>query len=69
MVSVYSQNKQVCEHVAAIVRCLKGPCVTSGDWNMEPDVLSRSGFLGMVNGTIIGKRWNLTPFSCNAAAS
>ena len=51
-VGMNSENKTVCEHVAAIVRCLEGPCVIGGDWNMEPVTLARSGFLGMVQGTI-----------------
>ena len=60
MISIYlkdsvgmnAENKLVCEHVVAAVRCLEGPCVMAGDWNMEPDMLAKSGFLGMVNGTI-----------------
>ena len=48
-----SENKLVCEHIAATVRCLQGPCVIAGDWNMEPATLSRSGFLAMVNDTIV----------------
>ena len=74
MISVYlkdsvgmnAENKLVCEHVAAAVRCLDGPCVMAGDWNMEPDTLAKSGFLGMVNGTVFapslptcnGKKYN-----------
>ena len=46
------ENKLVCQHVAAAVRCLEGPCVMAGDWNMEPGTLAKSGFLGMVYGTI-----------------
>ena len=47
------ENNLVRENVAATVRCLQGPCVIAGDWNMEPASLSRSGFLAMVNGTIV----------------
>ena len=47
-----SENQMVCEHVAAFVRSLDGPCVMGGDWNMEPASLAKSGFLGMVDGTI-----------------
>ena len=42
----------ICEHVSALARALDGPCIVSGDWNMTPDVLAKSGFLGMINGTI-----------------
>ena len=42
----------MCEAVAAVVRCLDGPCVISGDCNMTPDVLAKSGVLGMVRGTV-----------------
>ena len=60
MISVYlkdsvgmnAENQLVCENVAAAVRSLDGPCVMAGDWNMEPETLARSGFLGMVNVTI-----------------
>ena len=51
-VGMNSENQTVCEHVAALVRSLDGPCVLGGDWNMEPASLAKSGFLGMVNGTI-----------------
>ena len=47
------ENKLVCEHVCTLVRCLEGPCVIGGDWNMESAALARSGFLGMVRGTIV----------------
>ena len=43
----------ICEHVAALVRALDCPCILSGDWNMTPDVVAKSGFLGMINGTIV----------------
>ena len=52
-VAMNFENKMVCEHVAATVRCLQGPCVIAGDWNMEPAILARSGFLAMINGTIV----------------
>ena len=51
-VGMNHENKLVCEHVCTIVRCLDGLCVIGGDWNMEPSALARSGFLGMVRGTI-----------------
>ena len=51
-VGMNAENKMICEHVAAAVRCLDGPCVMAGDWNMQPDTLAKPGILGMVNGTI-----------------
>ena len=50
-VSMNHENKLVCEHVCAIARCLEGPCIIGGDWNMEPSTLAHSGFLAMVRGT------------------
>ena len=51
-VGMNAENKLVREHIAAAVRCLDGPCVMVGDWNMEPMALAKSGFLGMVNGAV-----------------
>ena len=51
-VGMNSENTLICEHVCALVRSLDGPCVIAGDWNMAPETLAKSGFLGMVNGTI-----------------
>ena len=51
-VGMNSENQTVCEHIAALVRSLDGPCVLGGDWSMEPASLAKLGFLGMVNGTI-----------------
>jgi hypothetical protein len=51
-VGMNHENKLVCEHVCTIARCLEGPCVIGGDWNMEPSTLARSAFLAMVRGTI-----------------
>ena len=55
-VGMNTENKMVCEHVAATVRCLDGPCVLAGDWNMEPATLATSGFLGMIDATIVAPK-------------
>ena len=47
-----SENQMICEVVATAVRCLDGPCIIAGDWNMQPATLDKSVFLGMINGTI-----------------
>ena len=52
-VGMNHENKLVCEHVCTLVRCLEGPCVIGGDRNMEPATLARSGFFGMMRGTIV----------------
>ena len=46
-------NRAVLEDVAAQVRGLRIPWLIGGDWNLTPETLISSGFLGLVGGVVV----------------
>ena len=46
------ENLDILQQVAEVLSSLRGPWVIGGDWNINPQVLAASGWLGIVDGVI-----------------
>ena len=48
-----SRNVLLLEHVAAIIKTLRGPWVLAGDFNVTPETLKDAGYLDMINAQVV----------------
>eukprot|EP00973_Karenia_brevis_P053662 7455265-Karenia_brevis.AAC.1 len=47
------QNHQLLMKMAAFIKAVGRPFIAGGDWNMGPDALRSTGWLDLVNASIV----------------